>query len=92
MARFLSDAWFDEVAAASTPPDIQPTLVLQQIVTGGPDGEVRYHVAVADGRATLSRGHTGVPDATFTEDYATAAAIARGEQTVQAPVRAATTF
>ena len=88
MARFLSDAWFDEVAAAAPPLTLPPTLVLQQIVTGGPDGEVGYHVSVGGGRARLSRGHAGTPDATFREDYATAAAIARGEQTIQAALLA----
>ena len=86
MARFLSDAWFKEVEAAggAAPPAENSVAVLQQIVTGAPDGEVRYHVIVAGGRAVLVPGPAGAADATFTEDYATAGAIARGELTTQA--------
>jgi putative sterol carrier protein len=80
----LSDAWFNEIAAGTPPPADEPVAVLQQIVTGGPDGEVRYHVIVAGGRAVLVPGPASAPDATFTEDYATAAAIARGELTTPA--------
>jgi hypothetical protein len=82
VARFLSDAWFDEVAEAGAPGD-RPGLSLQQVVTGGPDGEVRYHVRVGQGSATIHRGQSPRPDVSFTEDYATAAAVARGELTVQ---------
>jgi putative sterol carrier protein len=88
VARFLSDEWFDEVAAASPPPAAQPILVLQQVVTGGPDGDVRYQVTVGDGRAVLTRDHAGSPDATFTEAYSTAVAVARGELTTQAALLA----
>jgi hypothetical protein len=90
VVRFLSAAWFDEVQAAAgqAPPCEEPVAVLQQVVTGGPDGEVRYHVIVAGGRAVLIPGPAAMPDATFTEDYATAAAIARGELTTQAALLA----
>jgi hypothetical protein len=90
VVRFLSDAWFEEVDAAAghAPPSDTPIAVLQQIVTGGPDGEVRYHVIVAGGRAVLIPGSADDPDATFTEDFATAAAIARGELTTQAALLA----
>ena len=86
MARFLSDIWFEEVEAAGgqAQPAEDAVAVLQQVVTGGPEGEVRYHVIVAEGRAVLVRGPARAPDATFTEDYATAGAIARGELTTQA--------
>jgi len=90
VVRFLSDAWFDAVegAAGYARPEGEPVAVLEQIVTGGPEGDVRYQVVVAGGRAVLSRGSGEIPDATFTEDYATAAAIARGELTTQAALLA----
>jgi putative sterol carrier protein len=84
VARFLSDEWFNEIAAGTAPPADEPVAVLQQVVTGGPDGEVRYHIVVAGGRAVLVRGPASAPDATFTEDYATAAAIAQGQLSTQA--------
>jgi putative sterol carrier protein len=90
VVRFLSDAWFKDVAAAAghAPPAGEPVAMLQQIVTGGPDGEIRYHVIVSGGHAVLTPGSADAPDATFTEDYATAAAIARGELTTQAALLA----
>ncbi len=82
MARYLSEAWFEEVARA-TPAGVDG-LMLQQVVTGTPDGEVRYHVGVSLGAAWVRPGQAEAPDATFTEDYATAAAVARGELSVHA--------
>jgi putative sterol carrier protein len=41
-------------------------------------------VIVTGAGAVLVRGPAPAPDATFTEDYATAGAIARGELTTQA--------
>ncbi len=82
MARYLSEAWFDEVATAT--PTGADGLILQQVVTGAPDGEVRYHVGVSAGTAWVRPGQAAAPDATFTEDYATASAVARGELSVQA--------
>jgi alkyl sulfatase BDS1-like metallo-beta-lactamase superfamily hydrolase len=84
VASYLSPAWFDEVDAAVGPVDGQPDLILQQVVLGGPEGDVRYRIEVREGRATLSRGTTGDPDMTFTSDYRTAAAIACGELSTQA--------
>ena len=87
MARFLSEAWFDDVAAMA-PIDDRTSLTLQQVVTDAPEGEVRYHVRVSEGRAAIYVGQAARPDATFTEDYATAAAVARGELSVQAALLA----
>jgi alkyl sulfatase BDS1-like metallo-beta-lactamase superfamily hydrolase len=80
VARYLSEAWFEEVAAAT--PTGTDGLTLQQVVTGTPDGEVRYHVGVSNGSAWVRAGQAEAPDATFTEDYSTAAAVARGELSV----------
>jgi hypothetical protein len=83
VARFLSGPWFQEVAAAGEAAPERPVLILQQVVTGTPEGDVRYHVAVGDGRAVLAPGQAEHPDATFTQDYATAVAVARGEIATQ---------
>src|SRR6202011_384914 len=74
--------------AATLTPDISPDVVLQQIVTDSPDGEVRYQVVVADGRAVLTRDQSLEADATFTAGYATASSIARGELTTKAALLA----
>jgi hypothetical protein len=94
MARFLSPAWFDELPeppASLAPPEI----VIEQVVTATPDGEVRYRVAMADGAAYVSRpdddrgaqaATNGSPpaDLVLTTDWATATAIVRGELSTQA--------
>jgi hypothetical protein len=97
MARFLSAAWFVDLAQARPGggaddrrhgADSVAGLVVQQIVTDSPDGEVRYWVRV-DGRdATVWPGQAERADVTFTEDYGTAAAIARGELSTQAALLA----
>jgi len=52
--------------------------VLQHVISGAPGGEVCYHVRVYEDAVTIVRGRAAQPDATFSEDYATAAAIASG--------------
>lgn len=63
--------------------DVRPELTVQQVVTDSPDGEVRYFLEIGSGGVVLRRGQAGRADATFTEDYATAAAIAGGELSPQ---------
>lgn len=85
MARFLTDAWLGELNAAARGRDpgragtADASLVLQQVVTGGPDGERRYWVRLEGGIVAFGSGEAAAPDATFTQDYATAAALNRGE-------------
>ena len=50
VARYLSDAWFEDIVAA-TPAGPEAGLTLQQVVALTPDGEVRYHVRVSGGVA-----------------------------------------
>jgi putative sterol carrier protein len=53
---------------------------VQHIVTGTPDGEVRYVLTVVDGRiADVTSGPDDSADVTYTHTYADAQAIARGE-------------
>jgi hypothetical protein len=80
VARYLSEAWFEEVAAAT--PTGTGGLTLQQVVTGAPEGEIRYHVSVGGGSTWVRAGQAEAPDATFTEDYSTATAVARGKLSV----------
>jgi hypothetical protein len=90
MARYLSAAWFGRLgdgapAAVPAGPD---SLVLRQVVTGGPDGDVTYDVIVAGGTARIEMPATATPDLTFTSDYPTAAGIASGEFSTQAALAA----
>lgn len=84
MARFLSPDWLAEAsAAAADDPRVAATtagmhLVIQQVVTGGTEGEVRYFVAIDDGTVRLRAGDENRTDVTFTVDWETAVAMATG--------------
>lgn len=85
MARYLSDEWFDEVNRAAAGSERLATdtagieLVIQQVVTDGPEGEIRYRVRVHDGHVQMARGDDPAADVTFTEDWNTARAVASGD-------------
>ena len=85
MARYLSDEWFDEVnraAAASDRLKVDTAgieLTIQQVVTGAPDGDVRYAVKVRDGAVAVAQGDDPEADVTITEDWDTAVSVASGE-------------
>ncbi|HEY1734535.1 MAG TPA: SCP2 sterol-binding domain-containing protein [Acidimicrobiales bacterium] len=59
-------------------------LVLRQVVTGGPDGDVRYDVVVSGEHAVIDPAAAARADLTFTSDYDTAAAIASGRMSTHA--------
>jgi putative sterol carrier protein len=84
VAGFLSEAWIDDLAgaasAAALPPDLD--LVIQQVVTVD-DGDVEYVIEAHDGALSIRAGRAATPDVTFTQDRATAVAIARGELSAQ---------
>ena len=92
VARFLSPEWFAEVArqtagpAGRWPPD-QPSLVLEQVVRDGPEGEVRYQVVVnASGAYIEPPSHLDsrpAPDLTIVCDWSTATGLAQGTLSAQ---------
>jgi putative sterol carrier protein len=86
LTGFLTDAWLDELETAARAAELpaMPRLVLQQVVTDGPDGEVAYALVVEDGRVELRRGRVEQADLVFTQDRATAEAIHRGDLSAQA--------
>jgi predicted lipid carrier protein YhbT len=83
--RYLSAEWFDEVnQAAAGDPQLQVdtagvTLTIQQVVTGSPDGDVRYAVRVRDGVVEVSLGEDPGADVTMTEEWDTAVKVASGQ-------------
>ncbi len=94
MARFLSDAWLTELTDAVAGDEAVSQaatgvhLTVQQVVVS-PDGhQVCYFTRVDDGRVELSSGRADDADAIITEDYDTAAALARGETTPQDAIMA----
>jgi putative sterol carrier protein len=92
MVRYLSAAWFErlsEVAPELVAPRAgEPSLVLRQVITEGPEGDVSYEVVVADGKARIDQAPGTPADLTFTSDYRTASAIAAGELSTQAALAA----
>lgn len=58
-------------------------VVVQQVVTGGPDGDVTYHVHLDRGAVHVRPGPADDPAVTFIQSWETAGAIARGELSAQ---------
>ncbi len=90
MARYLSDQWFAAVADALTPRGSggdpgtgADALVVEQHVHDAPEGIVMWHVEVTGDTRTIRRGPHPAPTVTFTQDYATAASVARGDISAQ---------
>jgi hypothetical protein len=89
VARYLSPEWFDEVNRAAADSERLRTdtavvdLTIQQVVTDGPEGEVRYVVRVRQGAVSVEPGEDAGADVTFTEDWDTAVGVAAGR--VSAP-------
>ncbi|MGZ5297844.1 MAG: SCP2 sterol-binding domain-containing protein [Actinomycetota bacterium] len=82
--RFLSEEWaqalkaelnsregFKEAAAGKT-------ATIQQVIGGG-DGETHYWISLADGAIDMGIGDADGADATITETYDTAVALAKSE-------------
>ena len=85
MAEFLTDAWVAELNAAAgalrAPADL--CLVVQQVVLGDRGDESAYTIRIEGGRASVSPGRVDDAHVTFTQDRATAAAIAQGKLSAQ---------
>lgn len=94
MPRYLSPQWFEEVNAATRPEGQAADttgaarLTLQQVVTGAPEGEVRYWVRVRDGSVEAGLGEAAEADATVSQSYDTAVAVVTGQLSVQAALMA----
>ncbi len=83
--QFLSDEWVAELRQRLNASESfrkaagSASATLQQVITGGPDGERRYWIKIADGQIDMGPGDVEKPDATITQDYETAAGMARAE-------------
>jgi hypothetical protein len=69
-------------ATSADPPSAR--LTIQQVVAGGPDGEVAYRVRIGPDAVELLPGRGTDADVVFTEDWDTAAAIGEGRLSPQA--------
>lgn len=92
MARYLSPEWLGELhEAASTSERLKAStreiaLVVEHVVRDAPEGEVRFQLVIDHGAIAVRGGSEAEAEATvtFTESYETAAALTRGELSVQA--------
>jgi predicted lipid carrier protein YhbT len=79
---YLSEAWLEaqRELVGALPERPGATATVQHVVSGGPDGEVRWVERIVDGRLTeVTLGDDPDADVTLTETYADAVQIARGE-------------
>jgi hypothetical protein len=89
VARYLSTEWLGELdSAAAGDSGLQAAtaghrLTVQHVVTGGPDGDIRFHVDIDDGAVHVRPGDAGDPTVTFTQSLDTATAVSRGELSAQ---------
>ena len=81
MTGYLGAAWaaspFDPAAEALAATGA--TATIGRIVTGAPDGEVRFTARIADGAVAYSPGVDDEVDLSLTDTYANAVASVRGE-------------
>lgn len=87
--RYLSLEWIDALSAeVSANPTMQAaaadhTVGVTQVVSNGPDGDVVYHLQVADGSATFGAGAAWPEDVRFEQDWETAVGVATGAMNAQ---------
>lgn len=87
--RYLSLDWLDALTAAVAADDDLQQLAgthaigVTQVVTGGPEGDVTYHLQVGDGRATFGAGAAHPEDVRMQQTWDTAVAVATGELNAQ---------
>ena len=82
MSKWLSKAWIDETRkmAESQPERPGASARIQYVVTGGPDGDVKYYWVLENGKLLDSDlGDLPEPDITMTQSYDDAMKIQKGE-------------
>ena len=82
MVAYLSQAWCDlhRELTADLPGASGASGRVQVLVTGGPEGEVRYHATALDGRwVELALGDDPAAAVTITQTYPDSLAVSRGE-------------
>jgi putative sterol carrier protein len=82
--QFLTDEWAAELkqrlnASESFRKGLGGNNATVQQVISSPEGERRYWLRTEDGQIDMGSGDAPNPDATITQDYDTAVALARGE-------------
>ena len=87
--RYLSLDWIDELARVVASDDELRSLArdheigVTQVVSGGPEGDVTYHLQVADGAATFGAGAADPEHVRMEQSWDTAVAVATGSLNAQ---------
>jgi putative sterol carrier protein len=87
--RYLSLDWIDAVdravAANEMIQELAPThdIGVTQVVTGGPEGDVTYHLQVADGAIAFASGPADPEHVRMEQSWETAVAVATGSLNAQ---------
>jgi len=87
--RYLSLAWIrqlsHEVASDEQLAELagEHTIGVTQVVTAGPEGDVTYHLQVADGAASFGAGAAEPEHVRMEQEWATAVGVATGELNAQ---------
>ena len=82
MSKWLSKEWIDEtrVMAESQPERPGASAKIQYVITGGPEGDIRYFWVLENGQLLESDlGDLPEPDITMTQTYDDAMKIQKGE-------------
>jgi alkyl sulfatase BDS1-like metallo-beta-lactamase superfamily hydrolase len=82
MAKYLSQEWLDEglKMAESQPERPGASARMQYVVTGGPDGDIKYYWVLENGKLLESQlGEIADADFTLTQSYDDAMKVQKGE-------------
>jgi putative sterol carrier protein len=82
MAKWLSQEWLDETKkmAETQPERPGASARMQYVVTGGPDGDIKYYWVLENGKILESElGEMSDPEVTLTQSYEDAMKIQKGE-------------
>ena len=82
MPKYLTQEWLDESRALAQDQPERPgaTATMQFVVTGGPDGDIKYYWKIENGRlAEASVGELPDAEVTLTTTYQDSVAIQKGE-------------
>ncbi|MCE9622345.1 MAG: SCP2 sterol-binding domain-containing protein [Actinomycetia bacterium] len=89
MIRYLSLEWLDalteqvEANTALQSLAVQHSIGVTQVVTGGPEGDVVYHLQVGNGAARFGAGAAEPEDVRMEQTWETAVGVATGELNAQ---------
>jgi putative sterol carrier protein len=87
--RYLSLEWIDALAVEVASDQrlgglgAQHEIGVTQVVSGGPEGDVIYHVQVGGGRVEFGAGPAEPEDVRMEQSWSTAVAVATGEMNAQ---------